>query len=150
MSLVKEWSLAMNVPVLVLLGFAAWTLLTLFGSIGVYRWSRILTGRASIAEWRTYLPQGSDWYQRAMRAHMNCVENLPVYAAIVVALMATGFASLSIDRLAIVVLAARVAQTLTHIALPPTNAATSLRFALFFIQAASMTAMGIMIAAVMP
>jgi hypothetical protein len=33
----------MNVPVLVLLGFAAWTLLTLFGSIGVYRWSRILT-----------------------------------------------------------------------------------------------------------
>ena len=46
----------MNVPVLVLLGFAAWTLLTLFGSIGVYRWRRILTGRASIAEWRADLP----------------------------------------------------------------------------------------------
>ena len=29
----------MNIPVLVLLGFAAWTLLTLFGSIGVYRWA---------------------------------------------------------------------------------------------------------------
>jgi hypothetical protein len=42
----------MNVPVFVLLGFAMWTLLTLFGSIGVYRWSRILTGRASISEWR--------------------------------------------------------------------------------------------------
>ena len=40
---------------------------TLFGTIGVYRWSRILTGRASIAEWRAELPQGSDWYQRAMR-----------------------------------------------------------------------------------
>ena len=25
--------------VLVLLGFAAWTLLTLFGSVGLYRWS---------------------------------------------------------------------------------------------------------------
>src|SRR5215468_5237329 len=59
-----------NVPVLVLLGFAAWTLLTLFGSIGVYRWSRILTGRASLAEWRADIPQGSDCYQRAMRAHM--------------------------------------------------------------------------------
>jgi hypothetical protein len=59
----------MNMPVLVLLGFAAWTLLTLFASIGVYRWSRILTGRASIAEWRADLPQGSDWDQRAMRAH---------------------------------------------------------------------------------
>src|SRR5262249_47896055 len=96
----EQGSCAMNVPVLVLLGFAAWTLLTLFGSIGVYRWSRILTGRASIAEWRADLPQGSDWYQRAMRAHMNCVENLPVYAAIVVALMATGLQSPLMDRLA--------------------------------------------------
>jgi hypothetical protein len=31
----------MSIPVQVLLGFAAWTLLTLFGSIGAYRWSRI-------------------------------------------------------------------------------------------------------------
>jgi len=137
----------MNVPVLVLLGFAGWTLLTLFGSIGVYRWSRILTGRASIAEWRADLPQGSDWYQRAMRAHMNCVENLPVYAAIVVALMATGLQSPLMDRLAITILVARIGQTLAHIALPPTNAATSLRFALFFVQMACMITMGAVTAA---
>jgi hypothetical protein len=42
----------MNIPVLVLLGFAAWTLLTLSATIGVYGWNRILTGRATIAEWR--------------------------------------------------------------------------------------------------
>ena len=137
----------MNVPVLVLLGFAAWTLLILFGSIGVYRWSRILTGRASIAEWRADLPQGSDWYQRAMRAHMNCVENLPVYTAIVVALIATGLQSPVVDRLAVTMLAARIGQTVVHIALPPTNAASSLRFALFFIQAVCMIAMGVVIAA---
>ena len=77
-------------PVVVLVGFAPWTLLTLLGSVGVYRWSRILTGHASIAEWRADWPQGCEWYQRAMRAHMNCVENLPVYTAIVVALMAIG------------------------------------------------------------
>src|SRR5215216_1002952 len=58
----------MNVPAFVLLGFAGWTVLTLFGSIGVYRWSRILTGRASISEWRADAPQGSERYQRAMRA----------------------------------------------------------------------------------
>ena len=121
----------MNIPVIVLLGFAAWTLLTLFSSIGVYRWSRILTGRTSIAEWRADLPQGSDWYQRAMRAHMNCVENLPVYTAIVVALIATGVKSETIDTLAVALLGARVGQTLVHIGLPPTNAAASLRFALF-------------------
>jgi uncharacterized MAPEG superfamily protein len=136
----------MNVPVLVLLGFAAWTLLTLFGSIGVYRWSRILTGRASIAEWRADLPQGSDWYQRAMRAHMNCVENLPVYAAIVVALVATGLRSPVVDRLSVTMLAARIGQTMVHITLPPTNAVTSLRFALYFMQAACMIAMGLVIA----
>jgi uncharacterized MAPEG superfamily protein len=135
----------MNIPVLVLLGFAAWTLLILFGSIGVYRWSRILTGRASIAEWRADLPQGSDWYRRAMRAHMNCVENLPLYTAIVVALIATGVKSATIDMLAIAILAARIGQTLVHIALPPTNAAASLRFALFFIQAACMIAIGALI-----
>jgi uncharacterized MAPEG superfamily protein len=136
----------MTIPVYVLLGFAAWTLLTLFGSIGVYRWSRILTGRASIAEWRADLPQGSDLYQRAMRAHMNCVENLPIYTAIVVALVATGVHSATVDRLAIATLAARVVQTLTHILLPPTNVSAILRFVFFFVQAVCMIAMGTIIA----
>jgi uncharacterized MAPEG superfamily protein len=137
----------MNVPVLVLLGFAGWTLLTLFCSIGVYRWSLILTKRASIAEWRADIPQGSEWYQRAMRAHMNCVENLPVYTAIVVALMALGLQSAVVDRLSITMLVARIGQTITHIALPPTNAAASLRFALFLVQAICMIAMGLIIVA---
>jgi uncharacterized MAPEG superfamily protein len=135
----------MTIPVLVLLAFAAWTLLTLFGSVGVYRWSRILTGRASIAEWRADLPQGSEWYQRAIRAHMNCVENLPVYAAIVVALVATGVQSLAIDGLAVTMLAARIGQTVTHIMMPATNAAATLRFALFFLQASCIIAMGVII-----
>ena len=80
-----------------------------------------MLARASIAEWRADLPQGSDWYQRAMRAHMNCVENLPVYAAIVVALTATGLQSPAIDSLAMTMLTARIGQTVAHIALPPTN-----------------------------
>jgi uncharacterized MAPEG superfamily protein len=136
----------MNIPVLVLLGFAAWTLLTLVGSVGVYRWSRILTGRASVAEWRADLPQGCAWYQRAMRAHMNCVENLPVYAAIVVALMATSQHSPAVDRLAVTMLAARIGQTVAHITLPPTNAAASVRFALFCTQVVCMIAMGAVVA----
>ena len=134
----------MSIPVWVLLGFAAWTFVTLFGSIGVYRWSRILTGRATIAEWRADMPQGSDWYQRAMRAHMNCVENLPIYAAVVVALVATGLQSSIIDNLAIVLLLTRIGQTLTHIVLPPTNTVTSLRFGLFCIQAACMIVIGVL------
>jgi uncharacterized MAPEG superfamily protein len=136
----------MTIPVLVLLAFAAWTLLTLFGSVGVYRWSRILTGRASIAEWRADLPQGSEWYQRAMRAHMNCVENLPVYAAVVVALMATSVQSRAVDGLAVTMLAARVGQTVTHIVMPPTNAVTTMRFSLFFLQVSCIIGITVVIA----
>lgn len=133
--------ITMSIPVLVLLGFAAWTLLTLVGSIGVYRWSRIFTGRTAIAEW--YLPhQGDDWYQRAKRAHMNCIENLPLYTAIVVALMATGLGDSTIDYMSIAILPARMGQTLTHILLPPTNVAASIRFGFYGIQLASMVSLG--------
>jgi uncharacterized MAPEG superfamily protein len=131
----------MNIPVLVLLGFAAWTLLVLFLTIGVYRWSRVFTGRASVAEWRADLPQGSDWYRRAMRAHMNCIENLPVYGAIVAAIVATGTRSVALDWLSIAILAGRVCQTLTHIIAPPTNAWAAIRFAFFSVQVGSMLAM---------
>jgi uncharacterized MAPEG superfamily protein len=68
---------------------------------------------------RADVPQGNEWYQRAMRAHMNCVENLPIYTAVVVALVATHMQSATIDRLAVALMIARVAQTFTHIALPP-------------------------------
>src|SRR5262245_17944951 len=132
----------MKIPVLVLLAYAGWTLLTLATTVGAYRWSRILTGQAPIAYWRADLAQGCDWYQRAMRAHMNCVENLPVYAALVVAQMAMGVQSAVVDGLAMTMLAARIGQTLVHVGLAPTNAAVSLRFALFFVQILSMAAMG--------
>ena len=50
----------MPIPVWVLLGFAAWTLFILFTTVGVYRWSRILTGRTAIAAWRADEQQGSE------------------------------------------------------------------------------------------
>jgi uncharacterized MAPEG superfamily protein len=136
----------MPVPVWVLLGFAAWTLLTLFATVGVYRWSRILTGRTAISAWRADEPQGGEWYRRAMRAHMNCVENLPVYTAIVVAMLAAGVVSPILDLLAIVILVARICQTTIHMAFDQTNVIAGLRFAFFFMQAASMIAMGVLIA----
>ena len=135
----------MNVPAFVLLGFAGWTVLTLFGSIGVYRWSRILTGRASISEWRADAPQGSERYQRAMRAHMNCVENLPILGAVVVALIATGLQSPSVDALSIALLLARIGQAMVHVVAPPTNAWAALRFALFFVQIVCMMLIGTII-----
>ena len=138
-----------NIPVLVLLGFAAWTLLTLLVSVGVYRWSLILTGRQAIAEFPSDTPHGADWYRRATRAHMNCIENLPVYCAIVVALVATGLHSQLIDWLSMIMLGARVLQTSVHVAFVQTNAAVSVRFSLYTVQFICMTTMGILVAAAM-
>ncbi len=131
----------MTVPQWALLGFAVWTLLVLFGTVGVYRWSRILTGRVRISEWQADLPQGSEWYQRAMRAHMNCVENLPVFAAIVLSATGAGADSRLLDWLAGTVLVARICQTTVHVAFAPSDVAASVRFAFFLMQAICMLAM---------
>jgi uncharacterized MAPEG superfamily protein len=136
----------MTIPVWVLLLFAGWTLATLLATVGVYRWSRILTGRAALSEFRADEQQGSEWYRRAMRAHANCVENLPVYAAIVVAIEASGVRSPALDTLAIVLLAGRVLQTVTHVAVEQTNAVVGVRFAFFFTQLVCMIWMGIFVA----
>ena len=76
----------MTLPVWMLVGFAAWTVLLLVATVGVYRWSRILTGRVAIREFRADQIEGAEWYKRAMRAHANCVEKLPVFGAIVLGL----------------------------------------------------------------
>jgi uncharacterized MAPEG superfamily protein len=136
----------MSIPVWVLLAFAGWTILTLTTTVGLYRWGHILTGRASIAEWNPDVPQGSDWYRRAMRAHMNCVENLPVYGAIVVAIIASGASGPALDSLALVLITARVLQTVLHVSATPTEFTAALRFAFFFAQLACMLAMGVIVA----
>lgn|SRR5690349_6713423 len=137
----------MTIPVWVLLGFAGWTLLTLVGTIGWYRWSRILTGRAEIKDFRADEQQGSEWYRRAMRAHANCLENLPLYTALVVAIVASGARSATLDWLAILLLAARVCQTIVHVAFVPTNFATTVRFIFFALQVMCMVGMGLLVAA---
>jgi uncharacterized MAPEG superfamily protein len=119
-----------------LLGFAAWTVLLLLFTVGIYRWSRILTGRVPIREFRADRIEGEDWYKRAMRAHANCIENLPVFGAIVLALYASGVSSTLANGVSIMILAARVVQSLVHVSFEQTNAVVSVRFGFFFLQIA--------------
>ncbi len=127
---------AVTVPLWALLGFAAWTVLLLLGTVGVYRWSRILTGRVPIREFRADRIEGEDWYKRAMRAHANCVENLPVFGAIVLVLRASGIDSPTANAVSVVILAARIAQSLVHVSFVQTNAVVSVRFSFFTLQIA--------------
>ena len=124
----------MSVPVWMLLGFAAWTVLLLLATVGVYRWSRILTGRMAIRNFRADQVEGAEWYKRAMRAHANCVENLPVFGAIVIALYIGNVGGALVDRLAAAILVARIMQSLVHVCFVQTNALVSVRFGLFFVQ----------------
>lgn len=138
----------MSIPVAALLGFALWTLLILFSTVGVYRWSRILTGRASVRQWTADPDAGEGWYPRAMRAHMNCIENLPVFGAIVFAVDSTGVASFALSTLALFVLGARIVQSTIHIALVQSETVATLRFVFFFAQIVAMIGMvGILMAA---
>jgi uncharacterized MAPEG superfamily protein len=139
--------LSVSVPIYALLGFAAWTLFVLMVTVGVYRWSMILTGRASVAEWRADQPQGAAWYQRGMRAHANCIENLPVFAAIVLAAHAADVVDSRLDLLAVTVLAARICQTTVHVSFEQTNAVVSVRFSFFLVQVLAMIAMIVLVVA---
>ena len=127
----------MTLPVWMLVGFAAWTVLLLLATVGVYRWSRILTGRVAIREFRADQIEGADWYKRAMRAHANCVENLPVFGAIVLGLYVGNVGSALVNALAVAVLVARVMQSLVHVCFVQTDIVTSVRFGFFFVQIVS-------------
>ena len=136
----------MTIPVWVLLGFAAWTLLTLSLTVGVYRWGLVFLGRAQIKDFRADAVEGSDFYKRAMRAHANCVENLPVYAAVVLATHAAGVNDHTLDVLALTVLGARVLHTTLHVAVVQTNVVGGVRFSFFMVQLVCMAWMGIHVA----
>ena len=136
----------MTIPQWVLLVFSGWTLVVLFGTVGVYRWSRIFTGRAGVSEWHADEIQGSEWYRRAMRAHLNCVENLPVYAAIVLCATAAETTGPVLDALAVTLLAARIFQTTTHIVFEQTDRVASVRFGFFFAQVLCMFIMAASVA----
>ena len=121
-------------PELMLMGFASWTLILLLTTVGAYRLSRVFRGRAGLGDFRADHVEGQDWYVRAMRAHANCVENLPVFAVLVFALRAFGIADPAVDALCVVILAARIPQSLVHVCLAQTDRVVSVRFTLFFVQ----------------
>lgn len=136
----------MTLALWMVLAFAGWTILVLLVGVGVRRWSLIFAGKANLTSFPADTPHGSTAYRRAMRAHANCVENLPVFGAIVLVAEVAGRTSSDIDVLAVIFMAARVLQTLVHMLLPETNRSVATRFAFFLVQIVAMIAMGTMVA----
>lgn len=136
----------MSLALWMLLGFAFWTLLLMVIGIGVYRWTMIFRGAAELTSFPGDVPHGSVAYRRLVRAHANCLENLPVFAVIVLVGAITGLHPAGTDALAALTMGARIVQSSVHMLFPERNATVAVRFSFFLVQAAAMLAMGALLA----
>ena len=128
-----------------LLGFAGWTLALVVVGIGMPRVAKVLAGQAKANDFKADEPHGSERYRRTMRAHMNCVENLPIFASVVLVGTVAGVRAPDFGMLAVVLLAARVVQSSIHIS-SGSVAAVNARFMFFLVQLVCMAAMVVEIA----
>lgn len=100
---------------LALIGFTAWTLLLPTVYVGLYRVGLVLMRRKPANAW----PRGAQTddpaiITRFQHAHMNCLENLPIFAAIVLVAALTEQMA-TVNLLGLWVLGFRVAQSVTHL-----------------------------------
>jgi uncharacterized MAPEG superfamily protein len=123
-----------------LLAFAAWTLALLAFGVGPIRLTAIARGELRASQVRSEVPQLGERFQRLHRAHLNCVENLPVFASVVLTAHVLGYQSTSMNVLALLVVGMRVVQSTAHIASGRGHAIT-VRFTAFVAQFVSMAAM---------
>jgi uncharacterized MAPEG superfamily protein len=116
---------------LALVGYAAWTLLLAI-TIVTYRTGFVLTRERAA---NSFAPSGEDvspFSGRLCRAHANCYENLPIFAALILLALVTDNAGIT-DSLARWVLVARVAQSVVHL-ISTSEMAVVVRATLFSVQ----------------
>jgi len=121
----------MSASALALLGYAAWTLLLLCGIAGL-RTGLTVSGRRTANSFAVTGEDVSPFSARLCRAHANCVENLPVFGALILVAIASGRADVT-DPLAAWALLARVGQSTTHL-VSTSERAVGVRFAFFLAQ----------------
>lgn len=114
-----------------LTGFILWTLL-LLTTMGLARTRLVMTRQVAPNGFKPDNSGLSPFMQRLARAHMNCIEGLPVFGGLMLVAVASGQAAIT-DPLAFVLLGARIAQSTIHLASSSNNAVT-LRFVAFLVQ----------------
>ena len=121
----------MNNSLLALTGFVPWTLLLLVLMESLR--SRLVLLKAVPSN--GFQPDNgnlSPFMQRLARAHANCLEGLPVFGGLLVIASLSGQTAVT-DPLALVLLSARVVQSLIHLA-SLSVMAVNLRFTAFAVQ----------------
>lgn len=123
-------------PIAALVLFALWAM-TLVLAVGLWRVTLVFSGRAGAASFTPGSPHGGDTYWRLNRAHMNAVENLPIFGSLVLAGSYLQVPDAAFQLLPSLVLYARVAQSLIHVA-SGSGFAVTLRFLAYGVQVVSM------------
>lgn len=121
----------MSETALAVLGYIGWTLLLIVINEALRSYV-VLSGRKAPS---SFSPDGLDvspFAHRLARAHANCYESFPIIGGLLLLALATGQTSVT-DTLALWVLAARVAQSGTHL-ISTSNLAVNIRFSFFAVQ----------------
>jgi uncharacterized MAPEG superfamily protein len=126
-----------------LIFYALWVL-ALVLMVAADRVLTVLKGEGKITSFTSGAPHGSDSYWRLNRAHINAAENLAIFAAVVLSGWAIGLETVNFNRLAVIVVCARVVQSFIHI-LSGAAWAIYLRFAAFAVQIFCVVSMAVLI-----
>ena len=131
----------LTILLLCLLAFVAWTI-ALVVALTVAR-LRYLASGGSVRDFG--VPDDRRLIWRLFRAHANSVENLPLFASVVLIAAVAGRDGPALNVLALAYLSARVAQSLSHLA-PGAGLRFNVRFGFFAVQLASLAGFLIILA----
>jgi uncharacterized MAPEG superfamily protein len=115
-----------------LIVYALWTI-ALALAVAAARVQLVARGKAKLESFTPGAPHGGALYWRLNRAHINATENLAIFASVVLCGWVVGLETVTFNELAVVVIAARIVQTLIHIASGAAWAINS-RFLAFAVQ----------------
>jgi uncharacterized MAPEG superfamily protein len=123
----------MTVTLQALLGFIAWTLFLLVLMEGIRSWL-VATGVVPANGFNPDNSNLSPFMRRLARAHANCLEGLPIFGGLMLVAVVADRSAITAP-LARVLLAARIVQSLIHLA-STSPAAVTARFIAFGVQMA--------------
>ncbi|MEP1445913.1 MAG: MAPEG family protein [Paraglaciecola sp.] len=121
----------MNDTIIALLGYIAWILILLIW-LTSYRTFLVLAKRKAANAFKSDGSDSPPFGERLTRAQSNCVESFAFIGGLQLLALATDSIAITND-LALLVLAARLGQTITHL-ISTSVLAVQVRFAFFVIQ----------------
>ena len=122
----------MPTAIIALTLYALWAMFLVL-SIGAARVRQVARGQAQPTSFTAGVPHGPEPYWRLNRAHMNTIENLPIFATVVLSGWAINAVGPTFNALAMTVVGARAVQSLIHISSGSVHA-INLRFSAFAVQ----------------